>query len=182
MDFEKNLPALIRAFHDAKIRFALIGGLAMAIRGLQRATIDADFILLLDDQEKAHQILQELGYVRKFKSDNVSHYLSHEDASARIDLLHAFRPITLGMLERSEKLPFNDQLDIPTVQIEDIIGLKIQALSNDPTRALSDWSDIHLLVQHTARTEQPLDWPRIQDYLSLFGLDSKLADLKQIYG
>ena len=86
------------------------------------------------------------------------------------------------MLERSEKLPFNDQLDIPTVQIEDIIGLKIQALSNDPTRALSDWSDIHLLVQHTARTEQPLDWPRIQDYLSLFGLDSKLADLKQIYG
>ena len=154
----------------------------MAMRGVQRATLDADFILALEDLERAHSMLLSLGYHRDFHSANVSHYLSPDPAFGRIDLLHAFRGPTLGMLERVERLDFAAAQTIPVVHLEDLIGLKIQAATNDPARSRSDWNDIHLLLEHAARQRLPLDWELIGDYLGLFDLQTKLPELKQTYG
>lgn len=38
MDFSRALPPLIERFDAAGIHYALIGGLAMAMRGVQRTT------------------------------------------------------------------------------------------------------------------------------------------------
>src|SRR5690606_31468073 len=106
MDFSQALPGLISRFNAAGIRYALIGGLAMAMRGVQRSTLDADFILLLENLEEADSILRSLGYRKEFASENVSHYVSADPALGRIDFLHAFRSATLGMLGRADTLEF----------------------------------------------------------------------------
>lgn len=173
---------MIRAFDAAGLRYALIGGLAMAMRGVQRATLDADFILALEDLAQAHSVLVLLGYRREFHSANVSHYLSQDPALGRIDLLHAFRGPTLGMLERSERLELVAAQTIPVIHIEDLIGLKIQAATNDPKRSRRDWNDIHLLLEHAAHQRLLLDWELIADYLGLFDLQSMLPELKHTYG
>ena len=182
MDFANTLPALVARFDAQPLRYALIGGLAMALHGVQRTTLDADFILLADDLDDCHSILESLGFQRAFHSENVSHYTATKAALGRVDLLHAFRPATLGMLKRAERMPLTPDCTIPVVHIEDLIGLKIQAACNDPARTTSDWSDIHQLIQHAGHTGQVLDWELIEDYLALFDQSHHLPTLKDLYG
>jgi hypothetical protein len=137
---------------------------------------------MLDDLGIAHRILTGCGYCREFHSENVSHYVAADGAWGRIDILHAFRGPSLGMLRRAERLPAGGELTLPVVGIEDIIGLKVQALVNDPTRALSDWSDIQLLLDAAREQGRSLDWALVEDYLRLFDLEGRLAELKSTYG
>ncbi|WP_328985577.1 nucleotidyl transferase AbiEii/AbiGii toxin family protein [Thiorhodovibrio winogradskyi] len=171
----------------AGVRYALIGGFAMAMRGVQRATVDLDFILMLEDLDCAHRILRQAGYQRAFHSENVSHYVASQPGLGRIDLLHAFRGPSLSMLARAERLEIAEDVSlpgvrIPVVQVEDIIGLKIQALINDPRREVGDWQDIRLLLETAARMGRKLDWELIEDYLELFGLESEQERMKGWYG
>lgn len=182
MNFVHVIGTLTRRLDEQHVRYALIGGFAMALRGVQRATMDLDFLLMLDDLKTAHAILIELGYRREFHSENVSHYLNPDDAWGRIDILHAFRGPSLGMLQRAQRLPVSGELTLPVAVVEDIIGLKIQAIANDPNRALADWHDIGLLVSAAREQRAALDWQLLEDYLRLFHFEGKLPDLKSIYG
>jgi hypothetical protein len=182
MNFLENLPKIIEAFDKVDIHYALIGGLAMAMRGVQRATLDADFILLSENLESCDSILQKMGYRCEYQSENVSHYFSKNLSLGRIDFLHAFRPATLGMLKRADRIPFTEECSIPVVLTEDLIGLKIQASLNDPDRYVGDWNDIYMLIDHSARSGKVIDWELIQDYLVIFDLGDQLKKLKDRYG
>lgn len=167
---------------DAKnINFAVIGGMAMALRGVQRATFDLDILLMLSDLPAAHAALEMEGYSRFYHSENVSHYENRNSVLARVDILHAFRGASLGMLKRAERVSLGATCHLPVLQIEDIIGLKIQALVNDRARALGDWSDIHRLIAHSAESKRLVHWDLISEYLSIFNLESKLEELKHLY-
>lgn len=107
----------------------------MALRGAKRATMDVDFFLMLDDLGTAHAIFEELAYRREFYSENVSHYSGTGTDWERAGILHAFRGPSLGMLGRAERIRIDADLSLPVAQTGDIIGLKIQALHNDPSRA-----------------------------------------------
>lgn len=182
MDFAQVLARLSHRLDAAQVRYALIGGFAMALRGVQRATMDLDFILMLEDLETAHRILHELGYQREFHSENVSHYLNPDESWGRIDILHAFRGPSLGMLRRAERMPVGSHVNLPVVAIEDLIGLKVQAIANDPARAIADWHDIALLLSAAQEQRLTLDWELLEDYLRLFHFEAKLPELKAIHG
>ena len=182
MQFVKVLNEVLGRFDSLGIRYALIGGFAMALRGVQRTTVDLDFILMLEDMDNAHEVLESLGYHREFHSENVSHYQSPDTAWGRIDLLHAFRGPTLGMLSRAEPIEISPEIKVKVVHVEDLIGLKIQALVNDPSRSVRDWSDIYMMLEETGKRRDVLDWELISDYLAIFDLQDKLSDLKSLYG
>jgi hypothetical protein len=179
MDFSTTLTKVVTAFDAHDISYALIGGLAIALRGVQRSTLDADFILLAENLKTCDSILFDLGYELEFRSENVSHYMSSDVSMGRLDFLHAFRPATLGMLERAERIELTSQCSIPVVHTEDLIGLKIQAAVNDSDREIGDWNDIYLLIDHTAREGNELDWELISDYLKAFNLEFRLEELKE---
>lgn len=182
MDFVKVIDSVCRALDEASVRYALIGGFAMALRGVQRATIDLDFILMLDDLDRSDEIFCALGYQRAFHNENVSHYASDDLSLGRIDILHAFRGPTLGMLERADRLSVAEGVTLPVVQVEDIIGLKVQASVNNPRRVTKDWSDIRMLVEVSAEQQLALDWVLLTDYLALFGLTDRVEAMKVWYG
>lgn len=182
MNFELVIKRVVGALETEGIRYALIGGFAMALRGVQRATMDLDFILMLEDMRKADELLIGLGYQCIHQTPNVSQYRSSDADWGRIDILHAFRGPTLGMLKRAEAMPVLPGLTIRVVQIEDIIGLKVQALVNNPAREIRDWADIHMILE--ARREQggSVDWELVADYLRIFHLEEKLPELKGHHG
>jgi predicted nucleotidyltransferase len=182
LDFTKVIKEVVGILEAGGIRYALIGGFAMALRGVQRTTMDLDFILMLEDMDRTHAILTEFGYQRVFHSENVSHYLSSGKGWGRIDILHAFRGPTLGMLSRAELLEVSDGIRLRVVHVEDLIGLKIQALVNNPDRTLRDWSDICLLLQAAREERIVLDWELLKDYLCLFHLEGRLPEMRGIYG
>ena len=182
MDFVKVIAEVVGELEREQVRYALIGGFAMALRGVQRATMDLDFILLLDDLPRTDLVLTKFGYRRAFHSENVSHYLSAESAWGRIDILHAFRAPSMAMLGRADTIEIAEGVALKVAQSEDIIGLKVQALTNDMERAEQDWHDIRMLIRAARESGASLDWELIGGYLELFKMEARLGELKKLYG
>lgn len=86
------------------------------------------------------------------------------------------------MLERAARLPWPDGIAVPVVHLEDIIGLKIQALVNEPERQERDWADILLIDRHAGNDSVVIEWELVEDYLALFDLGDKLPALTHGYG
>jgi|TARA_B110000093_G_scaffold76161_2_gene82970 predicted nucleotidyltransferase len=86
------------------------------------------------------------------------------------------------MLERADRLSVAGGVTLPVVQVEDIIGLKVQATVNNPRRVTKDWSDIRMLVEVSAEQQLALDWNLLTDYLTLFGLTDRVQEMKVWYG
>lgn len=182
MDFALVIQKVVGALEAQGIRYALIGGFAMGLRGVQRATMDLDFVLMLEDVEKADEILRGFGYQRVFYSPNVSQYESADRDWGRIDILHAFRGPTLSMIERAQPMPLFDDFTIRVVHTEDIVGLKVQALVNNPARQTKDWADIRMLLEAAGQQKVVIDWELVAEYLRIFHLEGKLTELKEYHG
>ena|SRR5687767_10321675 len=61
-DLFNEFRSLVAALDRSQIDYALCGGLAMAIHGRARATVDIDLLLLADSLDAAKDIAAELGY------------------------------------------------------------------------------------------------------------------------
>ena len=61
-DLFNEFRSLVAALDRNQIEYALCGGLAMAIHGRARATVDIDLLLLSDSLDAAKDIAAELGY------------------------------------------------------------------------------------------------------------------------
>lgn len=179
MDFKIVLESILKNFTKENIRYGLIGGFALGALGVPRSTVDLDFLVNRDDMDKIDCIMKDNGYTCAYKSDNVSQYVSALNIYGGIDFLHAFRTISLKMLDRAiEKEIFNGDFRIKVLRPEDVIGLKLQATVNDPKRLNGEYLDIESLMEHY---RNDLDWNILNDYFALFGQEAKLAELKAKY-
>lgn len=177
MDFELVLKTLISEFLRLEIRCAAIGGFALGILGAPRQTMDLDFLVHRDDLEKLDRSLTALGYAQVFQSENVSQYRHPDAAWGSVDFVHAFRKISLAMLDRAKDYPaLGGKLKLKTAQPEDVIGLKVQAMSNDPERRAQEQNDIERLMGQYGNR---LDWDRIQEFYDVFGLTQEAKKLRE---
>jgi hypothetical protein len=173
MDFKTVLTTLLNDFARYKIRYALIGGFALGLWGVGNPKLDIDFLVLRDDLNKIKQIMSELGYELHYSSENVSQFISPLKVFGEIDFLHAFRELSLEMLKNTvEKDVFNNSAKIKVLQPEDLIGLKLQGIKNDPSRAQSDMQDIKSLL---SLHHDKLDYALIKKYFTYL----KMEDLYQ---
>jgi hypothetical protein len=177
VEFELVLKTLISEFSRLEIRYAIIGGFALGVLGAPRQTMDLDFLVHRDDLQKIDRSLTALGYSRVFQSENVSQYRHSEAAWGSVDFIHAFRKISLTMLDRANDYPaFGGKQSLRTAQPEDVIGLKVQAMSNDPERRAQEQNDIERLM---GRYGNRLDWDRIQEFYDVFGLTEEARTLRE---
>lgn len=179
MDFEKVLGIIIKRFDEEKISYGLIGGFAIGALGISRSTIDLDFLVNKDDLNKIEQVLRAVGYESVFKSENVAQYVSPTKIMGEIDFLLAFRGPSLKMLANAINIDiFDGKYKIKVIKPEDIIGLKLQALVNDPERLAKEYADIEALMkQH----DKQLDWSAIEEYFGIFNKQDKFSELKRKY-
>lgn len=180
MDFDKVLQLIIKEFEKENIRYALIGGFAMGALGIMRSTVDLDFLVDYQDLPKLEKIMEKHNYNCVFKTENVSQYVSDVKIFGEIDFLHAFRKISVSMLNRAKEVPiFVGKFKIRILIPEDIIGLKLQALVNDKSRENREYADIESIMDNF---REKLDWDLIEDYFSLFDKKEKYEKLKKKYG
>lgn len=179
MDFKTVTSNLLSAFEREHISYALIGGFAVSLWGYQRATVDIDFLVNNDDMKKVRRIVEKMGYRCIHASENVSQFLSDDKKQGNLDFLHAFRPASLHMLERAkQKTIFDGEQTISIIIPEDLIGLKIQAINNDPSRAPFDMADIEALMKIFGTA---LDWALIEEYFELFDKAETATVLRKKY-
>jgi len=179
MDFKTVTRKLLAGFSDAGVCYALIGGYAVGLWGVPRGTVDMDFLVQRDDMAKVHHLMESLGYEVRYTSENVSQYVSPLAIFGEIDFLHAFRDASLAMLTRSvTKTLFGDGVSIQVLLPEDLIGLKVQALSNDQKREAIDLYDVEMLMRLHGKT---MDWELVESYFDLFEQVSLFEELKRRY-
>jgi trans-aconitate methyltransferase len=166
MILRKTLETAHSLLTAKSIPHALIGGLALAVHGVHRATADVDFLIDGSLKNQALEALTAGGFITEFTSSEVAHLRG----PGLVDLLFANRPATLQMLKDALESP---ELKVHVLRAEDIIGLKIQAYKNDPIRELQDKADIQALGRQIAT----LDLKRIQNYAELFGEWESVKDL-----
>ncbi|MDQ8186299.1 hypothetical protein [Pelagicoccus sp. SDUM812002] len=181
MDFQLVTNRVLRDLDEAGVRYALIGGYALGLWGATRATLDLDFLLLLEDLEKAEAVLSEYSYHVVFKSGDVAQYVSDLAPFGQIDALLAHRSISKAMLKRAE-LRSSAVGALVELQPEDLIGLKLQALVNDPKREERELEDMRALLAASKPEGRSMDWELLEDYFSLFEREELLEELKKANG
>ena len=81
------------------------------------------------------------------------------------------------MLDRAKEYPaLGGKQSLKTAQAEDVIGLKIQAMFNDPERSAQEQNDIERLM---ALYRRKLDWDRIQEFYEVFGFSEEAKKLRE---
>lgn len=170
MDLRETLKFVHELFVKEEIEHALIGGLGLACYGSPRATIDLDLLIHENDKEKGRKILKQNGFYLVHESQEVLQF----SGLGHVDLLMARRPISKEILKFSNT---GGPEGIKFVRAEDLIGLKIQAYKNDPSREFQDKADIQFLIE----TQGNLDWGLIKKYADLFDEWGAINDIKKKY-
>lgn len=165
----------VAAFVGCKTAPALIGGLALAAHQVVRATRDIDFLADADDADRLHEILLALGYRCIHRSEDAANYLRDDEG---LDLLYAHRPVARRLLgEAIEHKTVMGPLRV--ISAEGLIGFKLQALVNNPSRA-RDLEDIRALLR---AQRGRLNMDEVREYFAMFdrvemldGLLDEIAD------
>lgn len=152
---------MIEALNKEDIQYAVIGGFALHFWGYSRETHDLDFIIRADQKDKVRKKMEELGFSAYRETENVAHY---ERDNARVDFIFSRRSHGVKLLERACNKDFLG-VKLKVAVPEDIIGLKVQSLANNPLRWLKEMADIeNLLLENRGK----LDLELIGDYFKLF--------------
>lgn len=70
---DEQLKELVNKFEEHGIEFALCGGLAMAVHGLPRATVDLDFLIENKSWEPVEKVGRSLGFILKAAPMSFAH-------------------------------------------------------------------------------------------------------------
>lgn len=179
MDFARFFGTVVKEFGEEGIRYGLIGGLALGLWEVTRATADADFLILREDLEAAENILGRHGYRVVYKSENVVQYAEEGEGGGQVDVLLGFREVTRGMLARRVRKPLGMGLEVDTLLPEDLMGLKLQAMVNQPAREFRELADMAALIEARRRRGETMDWSRLKSYFELF---QRLELLRRLQG
>lgn len=175
MDFNQVFKILIKAFKKENIDFALMGGMALQAVGLNRTTGDIDLLVLSKDSKEIKEIMFRQGYDLIHESEDVLNFIGRNLELGRVDFLLAHRKYTLTMLQNAQEKPiFKGKFEVKVLRIEDIIGLKVQATSNNPQRLYQDMADIRLLIKNNLST---IDMNLVREYFALFNKEKELDNL-----
>lgn len=172
MDFAIVLESLIKKFKTQNIDFAMIGAFAVGSAGYIRVTDDLDFIVPLSDSKKIHDIMVNLDYKSIQFTNEFATYASDIEIFGRVDFLFAHREISSKMLKRAKEKPlFGGKMTVKVLDPEDIIGLKIQSIVNNPDRTVKDSIDIENIIKIN---RDSLDMGQIREYFKLFNREDDL--------
>jgi hypothetical protein len=173
MDVRAVLLRVTGELRQAGIEHALIGALAMAPHGAGRGTHDVDLLAQGDRAGDVNAIVLGLGYQRLQFTREVGNYASDDPEKGRVDFLFANRPPSRGMLRRARPRAMLDGLEVPVVDAEDLIGLKVQSSSNNPRRRARDMDDVERLLDFAPG----LDLERVREYFRLFEREREFEEL-----
>lgn len=165
----ESLAALVSALNAARVRYVVVGGLAVVAHGYLRATADVDLVLALDPENtrRAVAALEDLGYrptvpvsIRDF-AEAAKRRVWREDKGAVVLRLHSDRHPTLPVdLFIDEPFDFAEVVHAAlTLEIADGLAVTFVGLEHllEMKRAAGrpqDVADVHQLERIRARLRE----------------------------
>ena len=131
LSLESELRQLVQRFNEAKIEYALCGGMAVALHGYPRFTKDIDFLVPSESLNRAIEVAATAGFLDDsgripFPDSDVYRILKIEGSEYRI--LDLLVPKSLDTLAWKQRQWFDwDGLPICSVSREGLIEMKLAA-------------------------------------------------------
>ncbi len=173
MDVPRVTSTIARFFEQREIPFAVIGGLALHAYGLPRATFDADFAADAASQVALIAFLEALGYRTLHQSAGYSNHLHEDSAWGRVDMVYVRDATSRRLFSEVRHLELLPGLTAPVPRPEHLIAMKVQAMANDPERALQDLADI----RHLAAVPG-VDQAQVREAFAKRGLEERYDELR----
>lgn len=170
MDFERVLRTLAKFFNDTGAEWGVIGGLAMAVHGAPRTTLDVDIVANGEIQETLIEFFESKGYVTLHRSTGYSNHLHDDPALGRIDVVYVRGNTSHEIFANTKAHPGPGETEIPVPRPEHIAAMKAYSIKNDPSRTLRELADIRMLLDAPG-----VDRAEVNGYLERYGLE-KLID------
>jgi len=134
---EKALIRVDKDLSELKVQWALVGGFALAARGVPRATFDLDIAVAVENDSEAENLirsLRERSYSIKESIEQEAagrlatvRLIAPDDLGIGVDLLFASSGIETEIVEMAEILEIFEGLKIPVAATGHILIMKILA-------------------------------------------------------
>jgi predicted nucleotidyltransferase len=175
MDFQFALNQILSELDKNQIEYGLIGGFALGILGVNRATSDIDILIKNSEKEIVRELMGKLNYDSIFTSNSFSLFQSPLKLLGEIDFLHPdSNTISEILLRKSLYSLFDSNLKAYVIHPEDLIILKLQAIKLDNSRKEKDESDILYLLNLYSKE---IDIERILHFSKKMDMESYFISL-----
>ena len=170
-ELAQTLARLAVDLRSLRVRWALIGGVAVSVRAVPRTTLDLDLAVAVTNDREAEALVRSLiatGYRHE------AFHLEHEHGSGRlamvrlsagppvpIDLLFASSGIEQELVDRAESLEALPGVVVPVALVEDLIALKV--LSG----RIQDQADVAALLSAAPAEQRETTMQRAREMLAL---------------
>lgn len=130
LDLEEELGALVDALNAADAEYALCGGLALAVHGAPRATIDIDLLVRPDDVSRVREVAASRGFTfaalpmrfSKIRIDRITKI--HPDGDTLILDLLVYSPDLEEVWQTRERRRWKGR-DLSVVSPDGLVTLKM---------------------------------------------------------
>lgn len=165
MQFDRVLSTFAEFFERERIRFALIGGLAVHAWGRVRPTRDVDFAIDAERDESVQAFAESLGFVTVYASDAFSNHQHSEPAWGQVDFMYLRGRTADAVFGASTRKELVEGHPMPVASPEHLAMMKAVAMKSFPHRTLYEGEDVRTLLKVPG-----VDRDAIRDYFARHGL------------
>ncbi|MEK7397025.1 MAG: hypothetical protein AAB116_08820 [Candidatus Poribacteria bacterium] len=148
MTIKEQFKLLTIFFERENLDYAVIGAFALYAYGYTRTTKDVDFITRIEYQKRIIEYLESLGFKTLNCSEGFSNHL-HPLGGIRVDLVYVSGETANIIFEATKKKLILENLELPVVNLEHLIAMKLFAIQNEPGRKYKELADIKEIFQIT---------------------------------
>ena len=146
MDFAAVLSTVSAELEQNGMRYAVIGGIALAALGMPRTTLDLDIVTDASSQPVLVGLLERLGYETVHRSTAYSNHLHREATHGRVDVVYVDGDTAARLFGAVRTLAGFGGLTMPVAAPEHLAAMKVLAMKNDPARTFQELADIRFLL------------------------------------
>lgn len=174
MDFVGVLERVDAFLTERGWRFALAGGVALAVYGNPRLTLDLDIVTEGEAQEALVAWMEAAGYSTLYRSSGFSNHQHADRSQGRVDFIYVRDETASKLFAGIAVAPGPGGRPVPVPRKEHLIAMKVQAMKNDPSRTWQEMADIVYLIKldGTNRDEA-------REYFVKAGLHDKWEELSR---
>lgn len=175
MDFGRVLQTIGEFFDRTGFRYAVIGAFGLHTYGLSRGTFDMDFVTRTEAQAPLVTFLESLGYETLHVSAGYSNHIHALAAFGRIDFVYVGGETSERLFRDVKMMPGPGGRLVPVPRPEHLAAMKVQAMRNDPQRALRELDDIRFILELPG-----IDEHEIRGYFERAGLLDRYDQIKRL--
>ncbi len=159
-ELELHSRRAIELLTNLGVRFAVVGGMAVSFRAIERLTKDLDLAIAVEDDPGAQMIVHEFSKLGYFIDDVFEHEVTKRMATVRmvspaenpmyVDFLFASSGIESEIVDASEEGHLFSNINVRVAKVPSLIALKV--LSARPSR-MRDIVDLQSLFEVASPSE-----------------------------